>query len=98
MKSFPGATTEDMEDFIKLGQNLKNPKQQLKAYTLFMAFSISTSTLCWYIVRFTTTPMQTKTSSPRDEYSITAESIVYLTLQIEDSPNTSLSISGLITR
>ena len=36
------------------------------ANTLFMAFSISTSTLRWYIVRFTATPTQTKSSSHRD--------------------------------
>ena len=43
---------------------------ETSANTLFMAFSISTSTLHWYIVRFTTTPTQTKTSSHRDKYSI----------------------------
>ena len=39
---------------------------EMSANTLFTAFSISTSTLRWYIVRFTTTPMQTKISSHRD--------------------------------
>ena len=39
---------------------------QTSANILFMAFSISTSTLHWYIVRFSATPMQTKTSSHRD--------------------------------
>ena len=36
------------------------------ANTLFTAFSISTSTLRWYILRFTATPAHTKTSSHRD--------------------------------
>ena len=36
---------------------------ETSANTLFTAFSISTSTLCWYIVRFTAT--QTKASSHR---------------------------------
>ena len=39
---------------------------EMSANTLFTAFSISTSTFCWYVVRFTATPMQTKTSSHRD--------------------------------
>ena len=43
---------------------------ETSASTIFTAFSISTSTLRWYIVRFTAMPMQTKTSSHRDYYSI----------------------------
>ena len=39
---------------------------ETSANTLFTSFSISTSTLCWYILRFTATPTQTKTSSHRD--------------------------------
>ena len=35
---------------------------ETSANTLFTAFSISTSTLRWYIVRFTAAPTQTKTS------------------------------------
>ena len=39
---------------------------ETSAITLFTAFSISTSTLGWYIVHFTATPTQTKSSSHRD--------------------------------
>ena len=39
---------------------------QKSANTLFTAFSISLSTLSWYIVRLSTMPTQTKTSSHRD--------------------------------
>ena len=39
---------------------------ETSANTLFAAFSISTSTLRRYIVRFTATPTQTKPSSHRD--------------------------------
>ena len=35
---------------------------ETSANTLFTAFSISTSTLRWYIVRFTATPTQTKST------------------------------------
>ena len=43
---------------------------ETSANKLFTAFNISTSTSRWYILRFTATPTQTKTSSHRDEYSI----------------------------
>ena len=43
-------------------------KLETSANTLSTAFSTSTSTLHRYIVRFTATPTQTKTSSHRDWY------------------------------
>ena len=44
---------------------------ETSANTLFTAFSVSTSTLRRYIVRFTAAPTQTKTNcSHRDQYSI----------------------------
>ena len=43
---------------------------ETSANTLFTAFNVSTSTLRWYIVRFTAKPTQTKTSSHRDQYFV----------------------------
>ena len=40
--------------------------RNISQHTLYSIQHISTSTLRWYIVRFTTTPTQTKTSSHRD--------------------------------
>ena len=45
-----------------------SPSSEMSANTLFTAFSISKSTLCCYILRFTVTPMKTKTSSHRYWY------------------------------
>ena len=44
----------------------EGPMLKTSANTHFTVFSISTSTLRWYILRFTTAQMQTKTSSHRD--------------------------------
>ena len=41
-------------------------KLETSVSILFTAYSISTSTLRWYTVRFTTMPTQTKTSSHRN--------------------------------
>ena len=50
---------------------------ETSANTLFTAFNISTSTLRWYILRFTATPTQTKTSSHRDFHCIKMSHLSY---------------------